>query len=178
MYVVEVRIVVVVMQDAFQICAVQHCDGAPAAPAAVYSLTLAAHFHKTIPLALRYVSLSHHVISLNTTGLSRIGSIDGATRSTITVVVTHHSRMHHVHLFILSDRTNIHVFCAKRIITVRNSARLSSARCIDKTINSIGARRLGCSERCVRATLEARDCTLNVACERLPPLPSSRPRPH
>ncbi|CAH4038271.1 unnamed protein product [Pieris brassicae] len=42
------------------------------------SLTLAAHFHKTIPQAPYYVSLSHHVISLDTnTGLANMGSNTG-----------------------------------------------------------------------------------------------------
>lgn len=74
MYVVQMRIIMVVVEDAFQIGAIQHCHGARAAPAAVCSLTLGAHFHKTIPQALRHVSLSHHVIFWHSgTGLTHMG---------------------------------------------------------------------------------------------------------
>lgn len=48
----------------------------------------------------------------------------------------------------------------------------------DKAVKSITVRGSAAVNGCVRATLEARDCILSAACESLPPLPSSRPRPH
>lgn len=61
----QVRIVMVVMQDAFQIGAVQHCHGVRPRSRSVHTFTKLFHWHQ-------HVSLSHHVIS-DTTALAHMG---------------------------------------------------------------------------------------------------------
>lgn len=55
-YVMQVRIIVMVMQDAFQISAVQHCHGVRPRSRSMHTFTKLFHWHW-------HVSLSHHVIS-------------------------------------------------------------------------------------------------------------------
>lgn len=74
MYVMQVRVIMVVMQDAFQIGAVQHCHGVRPRSRSMHTFTKLFHWHQ-------HVSLSHHFISGDSTALAHTGTSRERRRS-------------------------------------------------------------------------------------------------
>lgn len=84
----QMRVVMMVMEDAFQIGTIQHCHGAPAAPAAdssehsrsLHTFTKLFHWHQTrIVVTSRYL-LGHGKSAVGTHGGgSRVGAARSAT---------------------------------------------------------------------------------------------------
>lgn len=177
-YVMQVRIIMMVMQDAFQIGAIQHCHREAAAPAAVCSLTLCAHFHKTIPLAPQHVSLSHHIISLNSNkGPALMGRVHQEQRHS----VCRSCKRSTVSRAFVNNFSKLRIFtcqmekfhpCQEFVAAIRKTI------VVNVMTDTITARCSTLVNGSVRATLVARDCILSALCARLPPLQGSRPRPH
>lgn len=143
-----------VVQDAFQICAIQHGHGTPAAPAGVNSLTLVAHFHKIISLSLIAVTLFRYLHGHQNDVAHRLNS-SGQRQSVYNATgiakrITDAS-LEFFYTFQLYKHSRT---CARGIITVRNCARLSkeegvSIRHQDRSAGSIATS--ACAQQLWRA---------------------------
>lgn len=159
-YMVQVRVVVVVVQDAFQIGAIQHCHGTPAAPAVTHAQCTLSQIYSTSTIVVTSRYLLGHARAL-------MGWSIGAVRSAPAPAIYHCITC--TCLQTKSGKMVRFTFSHRCYPSLRN---VDSA--FDKAVSWVSARGSAVTGACAQHCWRAVVYWVRVRCH----LPDSRPRTH